>query len=374
MQLQLQSFSTLVTGAAAAVQGAASQLIDLTVGSTLRAVLEANAAMALWLQWLIVQVLQTTRAATSVGADLDSWMADFTVTRLPAVAAFGVVTFARFAPVSAALVPVGTTVRTADGTQSFLVSIDTTNSAYVSAQNGYLLAGGVAAVNVPVVAQVAGSLGNVQSNAISLIAAALPGVDTVSNAAALQGGLDGESDAALRSRFQSFLASRSRATTQAVGYAISAIQQGLKFTIAENVATDGSVRMGNFIVTVDDGSGYPSGALLASAAAAIETMRPVGSSYAVQAPAVMPATISMAITSAPGVVHSALAANVAAVLTYYVNTLPLGAPLPWSKLTQWAYETSNSVVNVTAVLLNGGSADLAPASSGVVKTVSVTVN
>ena len=67
---------------AAAVQAAATQLLDLTVGSTLRAVLEANASVCLWMQWLILQVLRTTRAATSTGADLDSWMADLSLTPL----------------------------------------------------------------------------------------------------------------------------------------------------------------------------------------------------------------------------------------------------------------------------------------------------
>src|SRR5215467_4608363 len=108
MQLQLRTFSSLVTSAAAAVQGAAGQLVDLTVGSTLRAVLEANASLALWMQWLILEVLQMTRASTSNGPDLDSWMADFSLARLPAVSAYGAVTFSRFAPVSSALIPVGT--------------------------------------------------------------------------------------------------------------------------------------------------------------------------------------------------------------------------------------------------------------------------
>lgn len=98
MQLQLQTFATLVGNAAAAVQGGARALVDLTVGSTLRALLEANASVALWMQWLILQVLQATRAATSAGADLDSWMADFTVVRLPATAARGQVSFSRFVP------------------------------------------------------------------------------------------------------------------------------------------------------------------------------------------------------------------------------------------------------------------------------------
>jgi phage-related baseplate assembly protein len=374
MNLQLQNFTALVGSAAAAVQGAASQLVDLTVGSTLRAVLEANAAMALWLQWLIVEVLQTTRAATSTGTDLDSWMADFTVSRLPAVAAYGAVTFSRFTPVSSALVPIGTVVRTADGTQSFLVTVDTGNAAYSVAQNGYVIAAGVASVTVPVVAQVAGSAGNVQMNAISLIAAALPGVDTVTNAAGFQGGLDAESDVALRSRFQGFLASRSQATTQAVGYAVISIQQGLQYTILENAASDGTVRMGNFIVIVDDGTGYPPPALLASTATAIEAVRPVGSSYAVQAPTVVSATISMAITTLPSAVHASVVAQVTSALIDFVNALPLGAPLPWSKLVQQAYDAASTVTNVSAVLLNGGSTDLTPTSSGVVKAVSVLVS
>ena len=44
MQLSLQTFTALVQNMAAAVQSAATQLLDLTVGSTLRAVLEANAS------------------------------------------------------------------------------------------------------------------------------------------------------------------------------------------------------------------------------------------------------------------------------------------------------------------------------------------
>src|ERR1700739_2986107 len=100
--LPLQNFATLVAGMAAAVQGACQQLLDLTVGSVLRAILEANASVALWMQWLIMLVLQTTRAATSTGPDLDSWVADFGVARLPGTAASGVVTLSRWSPVLSA--------------------------------------------------------------------------------------------------------------------------------------------------------------------------------------------------------------------------------------------------------------------------------
>lgn len=374
MQLQLQTFSNLVSSAAAAVQGAAQQLLDLTVGSTLRAILEANAAIALWLQWLILQVLQMTRAATSQGADLDTWMADFMVRRLPAVAANGSVTFTRFVPASSALVPVGTTVRTSDGVQSYLVTADPTNAAFSASQNGYVLTVGTASATVPIVASVPGSAGNAQPGAVSLIAAALPGIDTVTNATTFQGGLDGESDAALRLRFQNFLTSRARATTVAIGYAIASVQQALQYTIQENTAADGSMRMGSFVVTVDDGSGDPPAALLSLVGTAIETMRPAGSTFVVQPPVVLSASVAMNITTVSSAVHANIAAIVIAAITAYVNSLPVGTALAWSRLTQIAYQASGSVTNVTDVLLNGGTADLSPALNGVVKAATVTVN
>ena len=111
MPLPLQDFPTLVRTQAAAVTGSARELVDTTAGSVLRALLEANASVALWVQWLIVQVLALTRAATSRGADLDTWMADFGVTRLPAVAATGVLTLGRATPGLAAVIPAGTRAR-----------------------------------------------------------------------------------------------------------------------------------------------------------------------------------------------------------------------------------------------------------------------
>ena len=142
MQLQLQTFASLVGTAAAAVQGAARRVIDLTAGSTLRALLEASASLALWLQWLIVQVLQTTRAGTAEGADLDSWMADFGVARLAPVAAVGDLAFARFSAAGAVTVPAGTLVRTADGALVFAVRADPSHPAWDGA--GYAMPSGVA--------------------------------------------------------------------------------------------------------------------------------------------------------------------------------------------------------------------------------------
>jgi uncharacterized phage protein gp47/JayE len=241
------------------------------------------------------------------------------------------------------------------------------------AQDGFVLAVGQQSLDVPVSAVVAGSLGNVQAGAIAQIAAALPGVDTVTNALPFQGGLDSESDASFRQRFQTYLASRSRATTVAVGYAIASVQQGLQYTIQENLLPNGNPLMGSFVVTIDDGSGNPPSALLTAAAAAVDLMRPVGTSFAVQPPVVTWATISMTVVAADGA-HAAAAASAVAAVTAYVNQLPIGASLAWSRLTQLAYQASAAITNVGSVLLNGGTADLIPSASGVVKTAAVTAN
>jgi uncharacterized phage protein gp47/JayE len=374
MNLPLQTFSSLIQTSAAAVQGACAQLLDLTVGSVLRAVLEANASIALWLQWLIVLVLGTTRAATSVGPDLDTWMADYGLSRLPAAPAEGIVTFARFTPGGSALIPAGTLVRTADASQSFVVVASSSNPAWNAMLNGYLLAVGIASVDVPVQAVVPGSAGNVQAGTVTLLGSAIPGVDTVTNAAPFAGGLEPESDAALRARFANYVATRSEATIAAVDYAISSIQQGLAVAVAENVDTQGNYRPGNFVVVVDDGTGSPPASLLSTCSAAVNGVRPVGSTYAVQPPTVFSANVSLTITVAAGAMKTLVQPVVAAALTGYIDALPIGATLAYTRLAQIAYSASPSITNVSSVVLNSGAGDLVPSWSGVVKAGIVAVN
>ena len=372
MQLQLQTFASLVGSAAAAVQGAARQLADMTVGSTLRALLEASASIALWMQWLIVQVLQSTRAGTAEGADLDSWMADFGVARLAPVAAAGGLTFGRLTASGAVAVPAGMLVRTADGALVFAVAADPSHPAWTGA--GYSMADGVSAIVVPGVAQEAGAAGNVRAGAIALIAAAAPGVDSVTNAAAFAGGLDGESDAALRARFTRFLDSRARATAGAILYGIDGVQQGLQRTIQENALPDGTASIGSFVVTVDDGSGAPSASLMAAVGAAVEAMRPVGALYAVMAPTVIVAAVSLGVNPAPDAPAGAVRGAVMAAVTAHINGLGLGVPLVWSRLIQVAYDASPLVAGVSAVLVNGEGRDIVPGPGAVVKAGSVVVS
>jgi uncharacterized phage protein gp47/JayE len=374
MQLSLQTFTSLVQNMAAAVQSAATQLLDLTIGSTLRAILEANASVGLWMQWLILQVLQMTRAATSVGTDLDSWMADMSLSRLPAVPAVGLVAFSRYTATASSLIPAGALVRTGDGTLTFVVTADATSSVWNSELNGYTISPGVSSLTVPIVAQVAGNAGNVLANTISLIATAMPGVDLVTNPTAAQNGLDAESDTAFRLRFQNYLQSRSRATLSAVGYAISSIQQGLDFTVAENVASNGTSWIGSFVITVDDGSGYPPSSLLSTAYAAVDAVRPIGSIFSVQPPHVVQANVALTLSIASGATSATIVLAVASAITGYINSARIGELLPVSRLAQVAYDANSAVINVTQLQVNGGMTDLSPGGTGIIKAGIVSVS
>ena len=257
MKLSLKGFTQLVEDMSAALQGSATTLIDVSVGSVIRAVFEANASVVLWLQWMILQVLQTTRASTSTGTDLDSWMIDFGLTRLPAAQSTGIVTFSRFAANLPAAIPVGSIVKTSDGSLSFLVTQNNTLSIWQPASSGYVIPSGVASADLPVMCSVGGSIGNVLTGTVNVIAASLPGIDQVNNADPFSSGTDAETDQSFRGRFQSYLSSLSRATLGAVQNAIANVRQGLEFAILQNTASDGSPQVGAFLVVVDDGTGPP---------------------------------------------------------------------------------------------------------------------
>lgn len=366
-------FTTLVRNQVAAIQAMSATLVNFTIGSILRAIVEANASVALWLQGLILQLLAATRASTAADADLDSWMADFGVSRLAAVAATGSVTFSRYTPTNQTTIPVGTMVQTGDGTEVFAVTADTTNPAFNAGLNAYVVPAATASLTVPVQAQTPGAGGNVSASTITLLSQAVPGIDTVTNAAAFTNGLDQESDSALRVRFVNFINSLSKATKAAIGAAVLNVQQGLSYSITENFDYSGAANTGYFYVVVDDGSGSPSTNLLNSVSNAIDAVRPVGTAFAVFGPSVVTATVAMTITTDVGYTHSAVVSDVQAAIAAYINGLGIGATLRYTRLAQLAYDASPGVINVTAVTLNAGTSDLTATAKQLVRAGTITV-
>ena len=64
MSLSSKDFVTLVQEQVASIQGKATALVDLTIGSTLRAAVESVASVALWLQGLVLALLAVAAAST----------------------------------------------------------------------------------------------------------------------------------------------------------------------------------------------------------------------------------------------------------------------------------------------------------------------
>lgn len=372
--LETRTFDQLVEEQASAVQGSASALADFSVGSILRAFAQAVAGVVLWLQAIILQLLTITRAATSTGADLDSWVADYGISRLPAVAAVGEVTFARFTPTLLASVPVGTLVQTSDVTVQYAVIADTNQAAFDTATNAYILPAGTASITATVQATTAGVIGNAAAGAIQTLAQSISGVDTVTNASAFISGVDAESDSALRTRFVAYLASLSKATKAAIEYAITSMDQGLTDRITENYDYSGNYKPGSFYAVIDDGSGSPPSGVLDNVRAAIDRVRALGIQFAVFASTPVDANVALTIGVASGYSSLAVHAAVETAITNYIAALNMGDTLSWSRLIQIAYSASEGVSSVSNLLINGSATDLTATAKQVIVPGTITVS
>jgi len=373
MALIPKTYTQLVREQATAVQGSASGLVDFSIGSILRALAEAVAQVALWLQGLILNLLAATRASTSRGADLDSWMADYGLSREAAMPALGDVTFSRFSGSGEASIPLNVRVETADGSESYLVALDTGNSSWVAARQAYVMGAGVTSVTVPVEAETPGASGNAAAGAVTIIASAVPGVDQVTNAASFFSGADPETDIAFRARFQLFIASLSLAVKPAVAYAIASLEQNLTHVLVENETYDGEARRGHFYVIVNDGTGSPTSETLSLVMAAIDRVRPVGITFGVFAPNIVDVNVGLSIHLSDTTDAAAVMAAVSLAVEQYIDALSMGGAVRLTRIAQVAYGASDLITNVTGVTLNSQTADVVASAKQLPRAGLITV-
>lgn len=371
--LNLKSFTELVSEQVIAIQARATKLVDFSIGSILLSLAESNAGVASWLQQLIVKLLVTTRASTCSGEDLDSWMADFNFRRLSAVTSSGTVTFSRFTATHQAFIPTGTNVKTVDGTQIFTVISDTALASYDPIQGGYVLSANQVSLNVPVKAIRAGAAGNVLAGTVTVIAGTVGFIDTVTNAKAFTGGKDAEADEDFRARFVKWFTSLSKATKEAIEFALLDIQSGVSFTLTENVSYTGTPHPGYFFAVVDDGTGKPSDLFIKRAHDAIEKTRGFTVSFGVFPPVVITADVSLVVQTNSPEHHYEAIALVKLALKDYISRLSLGQLLSYTKLINLVYGASPMIVNVTSMRLNKGTADLAATAKEVIRAGAIEV-
>ena len=368
MTITIRSTAQIVRGYAAAVQGATSSAVSFVLGSLELARANAMAGVTMWLQSKIMQVLALTRASTSSDSDLDSWMADFgIVTREPAVSAVGTVTLSRYSATQQATAAPGAILKTADGTQSFQIIADTSQSAWDASLGLYVAPGGTPSINVTVQAVTPGTGGNIGAGTLTQIASALS-FDTATNAQAFTSGVNAETDPALLARFQLALQGLQKGISASVAAAIEGLQQGIQFAVVENQTLAGAAQDGYFYVVI---SPYTS-TLQQLVYGAVDAVRPLGSTFGVFAATQLAANVVATITASSGYTLADVEAAVQAAITAYIGTIALGQGLSWSALYSVIWGVPG-VASASGLTLNGGTSDLAGSAQQAIVAGTVTV-
>lgn len=369
MPLNTLDSNTLLRRMATAVQATVTKILNLNPGSVLLAFLEAVRDVGMWLQSLVMQLLQASRLSTATSSDVDSFVADFGLSRLAAVAATGSVTFSRTTTTQQATIPAGTLVQTTDGTQSFFAIADTTQYAWNAGLNAYIIPVGTQSITATVQAVNAGIQGNVQANSITVLTQPIQGVSTVTNTATFTTGIDAETDTALKSRFALYLSGLRAGIKTSVASAIAGLQQGIQYTLVENQAYSGATQNGYFYVVINPSTSQ----IQSSVYSAIDAIRPLGSTFGVFAATTLNANVSMTATATSGYTHAQIATAIQTAVQNFIASLGLGMPLYVTQLYAVAYGVGG-VQEVTGMTVNGSTTDLLATAQQVIVSGTVTVN
>lgn len=341
----------------------------LQKGDALYAAMQAVSSQLVFIQALVYLINNVARASTcgsdlnngTTDADLDSFYAPFSFTRLPAKTATGAVTFSAPAPVaSQIIIAVGTIVQTPGGAIVYQVVADPTQLNWSPILGAYLMPAGQQQLTATVQAALAGAAYNVTVGQLSQIASSLPGITTVTNANAINNGINAEANPAYRARFVNYLNSLAKATYGAIVSAIQGVQQGLDFSLQENVDVAGHPHPGEFVATIDDGSGNPPATLITAIINAVEAVRGFTILAEVQAASIVTVTIAMAVRVAAGFTASTVQANVKAAVAAAVNAAQVGQTLFVAANVEVAALAVAGVVSVQpGTTINGLAADFA---------------
>ena len=329
-------------------------------GDSLLALMQSIAAQLVFLQAQVQLVNALARAQTSTGADLDSFYAQFGFTRLPGQMAEGPVVFSNPAAASSQiLIPVGTVEQTIGGAIQYQAIADTNQPTFNPTLNAYVLQVGQTSLTATAQALVSGSASNVAANQLAQIATPLPGINTVTNTEPIDNGADAESDTAFRARFVLFINSQSAATFAAISSAIQGVGQGIEYQLEENVDINGNPNPGEFVASIDNGTGSPPASLIAAVFAAVEAKRGFTIMPEVIPVATSTVTVGLAIRAAAGYTLVAVQGAVANAVVAAINVLGIGAALSADIVVQAALSVAGCAsVQLSSVLLNGENADL----------------
>jgi uncharacterized phage protein gp47/JayE len=178
-----------IAGQMIAALGVTAPDLDTSAGSVARKIIDAASSQ-------IADASVDTHLLTyqydiysHTGADLDAFVQLFGMSRFPAIAATGTLTFTRGTATDVVAAPVGTQVSNDGGD----IIVQTLTPAIFNV--------GVSVVTVPVQATVPGPAGNASANSLTQLMTPVPEITSVTNLTALTGGADQETDSQLQTRW-----------------------------------------------------------------------------------------------------------------------------------------------------------------------------
>jgi uncharacterized phage protein gp47/JayE len=279
----------------------------------------------------------TTEDTPSIYLDLRC--ADLGITRKPAVKAVGQVTFSG---TNGLIVPIGTR-----------VSTDELNPIYfVTTAEGTIVNG---TVTLAAEAEVGGANGNVAVGKIALVLGNVSGVTSATNSATFDGGADAESDADLLARYYDKV--RKPATS---GNANHYRQWALEVAgvgdakVVPLHAGAGTVK----VVLLDADKTTPNAEVVTDVSTYINSVRPIGATVTVVGATETAVNITATLTLAAGKTTTDAQAEFQALLGDYLKTLAFVDPIVrYSQIASLLLDTE-SVLDYSALKVNGGTANV----------------
>lgn len=309
-----------------------SEITDFTPGSIVRSIYEAEA--------MELEQLYTLSIENILWGIRHSVLDAFGFTPKDATAAFGYVTVTLSTPLAAPLV-------LAKGT-SFYSSKDTAESIMFVTQDSYFIDTGTSSFQVVVYCTQLGTIGNIDSNYIDTMSSTQLTSKTATNEEPFATGTNEESTDSVLQRFRQFVATRGRATANAVDYAARSVAGVTGVYVYETT--------GDFIVYAHDANGDLNPYMMNQVINAVNLYRPVGMPWSVRpvSKLVKGITFEIAVTDS-SLVDDSFQTGLAEYVKKYLQSFTAGQYLVQNELTKYimGYSTIISDVYYDGSTTNG---------------------
>ncbi len=181
-------------------------------------------------------------------------------------------------------------------------------------------------IDIPVIAEVPGRAGNAFSGSITMMPAAIPGIDYVVNKTDIMGGVEIESDEELRARAKRAMERAGKATTRALQLAV----QGVEGVSGEVIVIDQPDGVPGIIQVIATGGDK------AEIEKAIEETRSAGIRVEFKRPVSVPLDVRLMVYTAPGIDRDAARQAVDAAVRKYFASLEIGDDVIISRIIEAA--------------------------------------